>query len=194
MDGFWESLTQKRDKIFANFSKKKDTQLNTGVEQKKQGSVKTELGENKMKISKEGIALIKKFEGCELEAYQDSVGVWTIGYGHTKDVEQGLKITQEEAEAMLETELLEYEGYVEALVDIGLSQNQFDALVCWTYNLGPTNLKNSTMLTVLNQARIEDVPYEMKRWNKAGGEVLQGLVRRREAEALLFEGKEWYHV
>jgi len=194
MDGFWESLTQKGEKISANFSKMKDTQLNTGVEQKKQGSVKTELGENKMKISKEGIALIKKFEGCELEAYQDSVGVWTIGYGHTKDVEQGLKITQEEAEAMLETELLEYEGYVEALVDIGLSQNQFDALVCWTYNLGPTNLKNSTMLTVLNQARIEDVPYEMKRWNKAGGEVLQGLVRRREAEALLFEGKEWYHV
>ncbi len=168
--------------------------MNTGAEQKKQESVKTELGENKMKISKEGIALIKKFEGCELEAYQDSVGVWTIGYGHTKDVEQGLKITQEEAETMLETELLEYEEYVERYVDIGLSQNQFDALVCWTYNLGPTNLKNSTMLTVLNQARIEDVPYEMKRWNKAGGEVLQGLVRRREAEALLFEGKEWYHV
>ena len=62
------------------------------------------------------------------------------------------------------------------------------------YNLGPTNLARSTLLTVLNQARFDDVPREIKRWNKAGGEVLKGLVRRREAEALLFEGKEWYHV
>jgi len=168
--------------------------LNTGVEQKKQKSERTEHGGSNMKISKEGIALIKKFEGCELESYQDSVGVWTIGYGHTKGVAKGLKITQEEAEAMLDTELEEYEEYVERLVTVGLSQCQFDALVAWTYNLGPTNLKNSTMLTVLNQARYEDVPSEMKRWNKAGGEVLQGLVRRREAEALLFEGKEWFHV
>ncbi len=168
--------------------------MNTGAEQKKQKCKKMELGENNMKISKEGIALIKKFEGCKLEAYQDSVGVWTIGYGHTKGVAEGLKITQEEAEAMLETELLEYEEYVETLVKVGLSQCQFDALVAWTYNLGPTNLKNSTMLTVLNQARYEDVSSEMKRWNKAGGEVLQGLVRRREAEALLFEGEEWFHV
>ena len=89
MDGFWESPTQKREKIFANFSKKKDTQLNIGVEQKKQKSERTELGESNMKISKEGIALIKKFEGCELESYQDSVGVWTIGYGHTKGVAKG---------------------------------------------------------------------------------------------------------
>lgn len=153
-----------------------------------------EHGENKMKISKEGIALIKKFEGCELEAYQDSVGVWTIGYGHTKDVSEGMKVTQEEAEAMFMIELEEYEDYVDRLVSVGLSQCQFDALVAWTYNLGPTNLKNSTMLTVLNQARYEEVPREIKRWNKAGGEVLQGLVRRREAEALLFEGKEWFHV
>ena len=168
--------------------------MNTGAEQKKQKSKKMGHGESNMKISKEGIALIKKFEGCELQSYQDSVGVWTIGYGHTKGVAKGLKITQEEAEAMLDTELSEYEEYVETLVKVGLSQCQFDALVAWTYNLGPTNLKNSTMLTVLNQARYEDVPSEMKRWNKAGGEVLQGLVRRREAEALLFEGKEWFHV
>ncbi len=149
---------------------------------------------DKMHISKEGIALIKKFEGCELEAYQDSVGVWTIGYGHTKDVEEGLKITQEEAEAMLNTELEEYEGYVEHYVEVPLTQCQFDALVCWTYNLGPTNLKNSTMLTVINQTRFDEVHREIKRWNKAGGEVLNGLVRRREAEALLFEGKEWHEV
>ena len=148
----------------------------------------------KMHISKEGIALIKKFEGCELEAYQDSVGVWTIGYGHTKDVEEGLKITQEEAEAMLNTELEEYEGYVEHYVEVPLTQCQFDALVCWTYNLGPTNLASSTMLKVLNKGMYEEVPYQMKRWNKAGGEVLQGLVRRREAEALLFQGEPWHEV
>ena len=68
----------------------------------------------------------------------------------------------------------------------------FDSLVCWVYNLGPTNLKNSTLLEVLNEGKYELVPSEIKRWNKANGEVLAGLERRREAEALLFEGKEWY--
>mgnify|MGYP001309099867 FL=1 len=147
-----------------------------------------------MKTSKEGIALLKKFEGCELQAYQDSVGVWTIGYGHTKGVEEGLKITQQEAEVMLEEEMPEYEEYVQKYVTHPLEQHQFDALVCWTYNLGPNNLKNSTMLTVLNQGRLNDVPFEMQRWNKAGGEVLKGLVRRRKAESLLFEGKHWHEA
>ena len=148
----------------------------------------------KMKISKEGIALIKKFEGLELEAYQDSVGIWTIGYGHTKGVQEGQKITEETAESMLMVELEEFESYVEKLVKVPLTQCQFDALVCWTYNLGPTNLSNSTLLTVLNQARFEDVPKEIRRWNKAGGEVLNGLVRRREAEAMLFKGEDWFHI
>ena len=148
----------------------------------------------KMNISEEGLALIKKFEGCELEAYQDSVGVWTIGYGHTKDVKEGNKINKDEAEHLLAEEMPEYEGYINDMVEVPLNQCQFDALVCWVYNLGPTNLKNSTLLTVLNQERYNDVPREIKRWNKAGGEVLKGLVRRREAEALLFEGKDWYEV
>ena len=147
-----------------------------------------------MNISKEGIALLKKFEGCELEAYQDSVGVWTIGYGHTKDVQEGLKITQEEAEVMLQEEMPEYEDYVKKYVTHPLEQHQFDALVCWTYNLGPNNLRNSTMLTVLNQGRLNDVSFEMQRWNKAGGKVLKGLVRRRKAESLLFEGKDSHEV
>jgi len=147
-----------------------------------------------MKISKEGIALLKKFEGCELEAYQDSVDVWTIGYGHTKDISEGMKITKEEAEAMLECELDEYEGYINKLVTVPLEQNQFDALVCWVYNLGPTNLKESTLLKLLNAGDYHTTPNQIKRWNKAGGETLKGLVRRREAEALLFEGKDWYEV
>ena len=142
----------------------------------------------------EGLALIKKFEGCELKAYQCSAGVWTIGYGHTKDVVEGMEITQEQAEQMLVDELHEYESYVNEYVTVALSQNQFDALVSWVYNLGPANLKASTMLKVLNDGKYEDVPYQMKRWNKAGGKVLDGLVRRREAEALLYQGREWYEI
>ena len=147
-----------------------------------------------MKISKEGIALIKKFEGIELQAYQDSVGVWTIGYGHTKGVKEGDNISLKKAEEMLEEELVEYEGYINNMVELGLEQNQFDALVAWVYNLGPTNLRESTLLKVLNQGLFEEVPFEIKRWNKAGGQVLNGLVRRREAEALLFQGKAWEDV
>jgi lysozyme len=147
-----------------------------------------------MEISEEGLSLIKKFEGCELTAYQDSVDVWTIGYGHTKGVEDGQEITQEEAEEMLASELDEYEGYINDLVECDLEQCQFDALVAWVYNLGPTNLRSSTMLKRLNSNDLEDVPSQIKRWNKAGGKVLNGLVRRREAEALLFEGNDWKEV
>ena len=147
-----------------------------------------------MNISKEGIALIKRFEGCELKAYQDSVGVWTIGYGHTKDVKKGNEINQDHAEFMLTEELPEYEGYINDMVKVPLEQNQFDALCSWVYNLGPTNLQDSTMLKVLNEKKYEEVPQQIKRWNKAGGKVLDGLIRRREAEALLFQGKKWENV
>ncbi len=142
----------------------------------------------------EGLALIKKFEGCELEAYQCSAGVWTIGYGHTKGVAPGDSVSQEEAEQMLVDELHEYESYVNEYVTVALSQNQFDALVSWVYNLGPANLKASTMLKVLNSGEYEDVPAQMKRWNKAGGKVLEGLIRRREAEACLYQGKKWFEI
>jgi len=147
-----------------------------------------------MNISKEGIALIKKFEGCELEAYKCAAGVWTIGYGHTKDVKEGEVITKEEAESMLVHELQEYCNDVDIAVKVDLKQNEFDALVSWTYNLGPTNLNSSTMLRVLNEGKHDDVPTQIKRWNKAGGEVLKGLIRRRNAEALMFEGKDWSEV
>ena len=147
-----------------------------------------------MKISAEGLALIKKFEGCELEAYQDAVGVWTIGYGHIKGVKEGMSITKQQAEEMLLEELIEYENYVLEAVNHQLDQCMFDALVSWTYNLGPSNLNASTMLKVLNAGDYDGVPEQIKRWNKAGGKVLTGLVRRREAEALLFEGKDWTEV
>ena len=148
-----------------------------------------------MQISDEGLELIKHFEGCELEAYKCPAGVWNIGYGHTKDVEEGEKWSQDKADFMLFRELEEeYEQYVNDYVHVPLNQQQFDALVSWTYNLGPVNLKKSTLLRKLNDGEYQEVPNQIKRWNKANGEVLAGLVRRREAEALLFEGKDWHLV
>ena len=148
-----------------------------------------------MHISDEGFDLIKHFEGCELEAYKCAAGVWTIGYGHTKDVQEGDVWNKEKAEFMLWRELEdEYEVYVNDLVTVPINQSQFDALVSWVYNLGPANLKNSTMLKKLNAGEYEEVPGQMKKWNKANGKVLEGLIRRRAAESLLFEGKEWGKV
>ena len=147
-----------------------------------------------MKISLEGLGLIKKFEGCELEAYKCAAGVWTIGYGSTKGVEEGDSLTQEDADKLLKHEMDEYEGYIKDMVKIDLKQNEFDSLVSWVFNLGPANLKASTMLKVINDNKLEEVPSQMKRWNKANGKVLEGLIRRREAEALLFQGKEWHEV
>lgn len=148
-----------------------------------------------MKTSQEGIELIKKFEGCELKPYVCSGGVLTIGYGHTgSDVAEGQEITQECAEQLLREDLEKFENYVNDMVDPELEQCQFDALVAWTYNLGPTNLSTSTLLKRLNTNQFDDVPYQIKRWNKASGKVLDGLVRRREAESLLFKGEPWEHV
>ena len=147
-----------------------------------------------MKISKEGIALIKKFEGCKLESYLCAANVPTIGYGSTKDVKMGMTISQERAEELLLVDLEVYEDAVIKAVEVPLHQHQFDALVSWTFNLGGANLNASTMLKVLNKGAYEDVPYQMKRWNKAGGQVLEGLTRRRLAESLLFEGNDWEHI
>jgi lysozyme len=153
-----------------------------------------ELGESNMQISQEGLALIKKFEGCELEAYKCPAGVWTIGYGHTKDVKEGDKINKDEANYLLQEEMIEFESYIDDMVEVELNQSQYDALCAWVYNLGPSNLGSSTLLKVLNEGKYEEVPQQIKRWNKANGEVLTGLIRRREAEALLFQGKEWSEV
>ena len=161
---------------------------------------KNNLG-SEMHISDEGINIIKHFEGCPTDedgncvAYQDAVGVWTIGFGHIKDVQEGDKWSKEKADFMLWRELEdEYESYINDYVHVPLVQCQFDALCSWVYNLGPANLKKSTLLKVLNNGEYDKVGEQIKRWNKAGGKVLQGLVLRREAEALLFEGKDWKNV
>ena len=148
-----------------------------------------------MNISEEGKALIKKFEGCETKAYLCSAGVPTIAFGRTKNVKMGDTCTQEQADAWLEEELEEYTGYVNDAVTQTLDQNQLDAMVAWTYNLGPTNLRSSTLLSVLNEGKMQEVPQQMRRWNKANGKVLPGLERRRLAESMLFEGDpNWHEV
>lgn len=147
-----------------------------------------------MNISEEGLSLIKKFEGCELKAYRCAANVLTIGYGTTKGVTEDMEITKEEAESILKEEMHEYEGYINDMVKVPLKQNQFDSIVSWVFNLGSGNLSSSTLLKKLNNSEYDEVPAQIKRWNKAGGKVLDGLIRRREAEALLFEGKEWENV
>ena len=147
-----------------------------------------------MNISQEGLGLIKKFEGCELKAYRCAANVLTIGYGSIKGVTENMQITKEEADKLLLHEMDEYEGYINDMVTVDLNQNQFDSLVSWVFNLGPSNLRSSTMLKVINENKLEEVPSQIKRWNKAAGQVKEGLIRRREAEALLFQGKEWHEV
>ena len=144
-----------------------------------------------MQTSDKGIALIKEFEGCKLTAYQDSVGVWTIGYGWTqpvdgKPIRAGMTIKQETAERLLKTGMVSYESDVSRLIKVGLTQGQFDALVSFTYNLGARSLSTSTLLRKLNAGDYAGAADEFLRWNKAGGKVLNGLTRRREAERALF--------
>lgn len=144
-----------------------------------------------MQTSEKGIALIKEFEGCKLTAYQDSVGVWTIGYGWTqpvdgKPIRAGMTVKQETAERLLKTGLVSYESDVSRLVKVGLTQGQFDALVSFTYNLGARSLSISTLLRKLNAGDYAGAADEFLRWNKAGGKILNGLTRRREAERALF--------
>jgi len=164
------------------------------VVKKQQKSEMTEHGENNMEISQEGISLIKKFEGCKLESYQCAAGVWTIGYGSTQGVSNGMVITHERAESLLMEDIEVYEEEVNKAVQVDIDQCMFDALVSWTFNLGGANLNSSTMLKVLNSKDFDNVPEQIKRWNKAGGKVNEGLIRRREAESLLFQGQDWSHV
>lgn len=141
-----------------------------------------------MRTSQKGIDLIKKFEGCRLEAYKCPAGIWTIGYGHTKGVKDGQIITQEQAEEFLREDLRIFEQTVESCVKVPLSQNQFDALVSFCYNCGSGALKTSTLLRLLNEGNYSSAADQFLRWNKAGGKVLAGLTRRREEERVMFLG------
>ncbi|MEJ8673256.1 lysozyme [Chromobacterium amazonense] len=140
-----------------------------------------------MQTSSNGIQLIQQFEGLRLTAYQDSVDVWTIGYGHTgPDVRAGLSISDSQATQLLSQDLRRFEQGVSNLVKVAINQNQFDALISFSYNLGLGNLQSSTLLRLLNQGDYRGAAGQFPLWDKAGGKVLPGLQKRRQAEQALF--------
>lgn len=141
-----------------------------------------------MEYSDRGLSLTKGFESCRFTAYLDSVGVPTIGYGHTAGVKIGDTCTQAQADEWLMQDLLAAVIAVNRLVKVPLTQGQFDALVDFTFNLGAGNLQNSTLLRRLNERNYTAAAMEFLRWNRAGGKVLTGLTRRRLAEQQLFNG------
>lgn len=134
-----------------------------------------------------GLELIKKFEGLELKAYQDVVGIWTIGYGHTgPDVYPGMTITEFKAEQLLLQDLSVARSCVECFTKVQLSDNQFGALVSLVFNIGSGAYRKSTLLKLLNEKKYKAASEEFVKWNKAGGKPVPGLTRRRKAEADLF--------
>ncbi|HFO0262112.1 MULTISPECIES: lysozyme [Serratia] len=144
-----------------------------------------------MKISDDGMALIKRFEGLRLQAYQDSVGVWTIGYGWTQPVAgrkvgAGMAIDAATAERLLVCGVAQFEQGVERRVAVTITQGQFDALVSFAYNLGLRALEKSTLLRRLNAGDRQGAADQFDRWVNAGGVRLDGLVARRAAERALF--------
>jgi len=156
-----------------------------------------------MNVGSDGVELIQAFESCELKAYRCPAGVWTIGWGHTGlEVRAGLVWTQEKADAEFLKDLEEFEQIVDRAVYVPLSQNQFDALVSFTFNVGPGGrqkdgfvaLRNGEKSTLLKKVLARDVAgaeAEFKKWNRSAGRVMAGLTRRRNAEAALFTGSNW---
>jgi len=143
--------------------------------------------ESEQKISAKGLELVKHFEGCQLKAYRCPANVLTIGYGHTgPDVKEGMTITQKQADELLKLDTERFEKSVRSCVEIPLEQTQFDALVSFAFNCGAAALSKSTLLKKLNSGDVIAAAQEFHKWNKGGGKVLAGLVRRRAAESWLF--------
>jgi lysozyme len=132
------------------------------------------------------VPMIAKFEGCRLRAYQDSVGVWTIGYGHTHNVKSDDVITQQQADQMLRDEVGVFMDSVLYQIHVPVNEHQLAALTSFAYNLGVGALKKSTLLRKLNAGDVEGAAKEFVKWTKAGGHVLNGLVARRHEEAKEF--------
>lgn len=137
-------------------------------------------------ISQAGIDLVKRFEGCGLAAYQDSVGVWTIGYGHTSAVQPGDTITQPQADSLLAVDMQSAIDCVDRKVGPNLTDNQFSALVSFVFNLGCAAFCGSTLLRLLNCGETAAAAQQFVRWDRAGAQELPGLLMRREAERDLF--------
>lgn len=143
-----------------------------------------------MEINREGLELIKRFEGLRLEAYQDVAGIWTIGYGHIRTAKPGMVITEQEAERLLKEDLRDAERAVSDLVKVKINENEFSALVSLVFNIGRGAFSRSTTLRKLNAGDHKGAADAIELWNKAtvSGKktVVQGLVRRRAAEKALF--------
>lgn len=138
-------------------------------------------------VSVAGLAFIAHYEGTRTTAYRDSVGVATICTGHTKYVRMGDRRTLGECEKFLREDTTEAGAAVSRLVRVPMTQDQYDALVSFTFNLGTGNLERSTLLRKLNSGDCQGAAREFARWDRAGGEVLAGLTKRRAAEAQLFK-------
>jgi lysozyme len=148
-------------------------------------------------LSPEGAQLVKRFESCLRPAgdvfvpYICPAGVLTIGWGHTNDhgrrFDRNTRWTQEECDAAFDEDMAHFEAAVGRLVSVRLTQRQFDALVSFSYNCGETALARSTLLRKVNARDFEGAAREFPKWNRGGGQILRGLVRRRAAEALLFQ-------
>ncbi|WP_312669742.1 lysozyme [Stutzerimonas nitrititolerans] len=140
-----------------------------------------------MQTSQRGIDLIKRFEGLRLAAYDDGVGVQTIGYGHTAGVKAGMAITAEQAVQFLREDLHSAESDIDRLVTVHLCQHQFDALASLVFNIGGTAFRDSTLLRKLNAGDYAGAAIQFDRWVHGGGKILPGLVKRRAAERAMFE-------
>ncbi len=142
---------------------------------------------NEKQYSAAGMALTKSFEGLRLAAYQDSGGVWTVGFGHTgPDVHARLQITEGEAETLLRADLADSVACVNRLVTSTVTQGQFDALVDFCFNAGRGSLEHSTLLRCVNAHDVAGAAEQFGLWVHAGGKVVEGLVRRRAAETAMF--------
>jgi len=139
-----------------------------------------------MKTGINGLNIIKEFEGLRLQAYKCPADRWTIGYGHTAGVSANDVITEAQATSLLCQDVAESERAVNHYVHGPLTQNQFDALVSFVFNLGVGNFRTSTLLKKLNAGDNDGAAQEFGRWIHAGGKALPGLVRRREVERALF--------
>ncbi len=148
-----------------------------------------------MRVNNAGLELIKAFEGFRATAYRCPAGVWTIGYGHTSSagepaVTSGMKVTRAEAAQILARDVAAFAEGVERLLTATLSANQFSALVSFAYNVGLGNFRGSSVLKSVNSGDFAAVPRRLALWNRAGGRLLAGLVRRRAAESALFMAAE----
>jgi lysozyme len=146
---------------------------------------------NNFTYSKTGLCLTEGCEGCRCEAYQDVAGVWTIGYGHTgPDVHAGLSITEQQAEALLAQDVSSTAAFVNRSVTVPLTQEEFDGLVDFVFNIGTGAFQKSTMLADLNAGNFAGAAAQFQLWDRAGGKVVAALLQRRNMEARLFQATE----